>query len=188
MAILDVLIHPDPRLRKISEKVKSTDEGFLKFLDDLTETMYKKDGIGLAAPQVGVLKRVVVIDITDPDKEPPNPMIFINPEIIEKEGSVIMEEGCLSVPGIYEEVERYKYVKVRAYDKNLKEFTVESDDILAVVLQHEIDHLNGKLFIDKLSSLKYSRITQKMIKYKKKIKVSDSKKKTKNNKKRAKKR
>jgi peptide deformylase len=176
MAVLDVLIHPDPRLRKISKKIDEIDEEMSIFLDDLTETMYVKDGVGLAAPQVGVLKRVVVIDISDPEEESKNPIIFINPEIIQSSGEVFVEEGCLSVPKIYEEVGRFEKVIVKAFDKNMKEFTIEADEMLSVAIQHEIDHLNGKLFIDKLSSLKYTRITQKMIKYKKKQEENKKKK------------
>lgn len=176
MAILDVLIHPNPKLRKISKKIDKIDDEMLKFLDDLTETMYEKDGVGLAAPQVGVLKRVVVIDISDPEIETKNPIIFINPEISKPEGEVIIEEGCLSVPKIYEEVDRFKKVTVKAYDKDMKEFSIDADEMLSVAIQHEIDHLDGKLFIDKLSSLKYSRITQKMIKYKKKLEIEKKKK------------
>ncbi len=176
MAVLDVLIHPNPKLRKISKKIEKVDDELLTFLNDLTETMYVKDGVGLAAPQVGVLKRVVVIDLSDPETEKRDPIIFINPEIIKSEGEVIIEEGCLSVPKIYEEVDRFEKVTVKAYDKNMKEFTIEADEMLSVAIQHEIDHLNGKLFIDKLSSLKYSRITQKMIKYKKKLEDKKKKK------------
>ncbi len=184
MAILDVLIHPNPKLRKISKKINKIDDEMLQFLDNLTETMYEKDGVGLAAPQVGVLKRVVVIDISDPETESRNPIIFINPEILKSAGSVIIEEGCLSVPKIYEEVERFEKVTVKAYDKNMKEFTIDANEMLSVAIQHEIDHLNGKLFIDKLSSLKYSRITQKMIKYKKKLEDKKKKKNVKKKKRR----
>jgi len=184
MAILDVLIHPDPKLRKISKKIEKVDDKLSAFLDDLIETMYEKDGVGLAAPQVGLLKRVVVIDITDPETEKPDPIVFINPEIIESKGEVIIEEGCLSVPKIYEEVDRFEFVTVKAYDRNMKEFVIEADEMLSVAIQHEIDHLNGHLFIDKLSSLKYSRITNKMIKYKKKLDDKEKKKDKKKKKKR----
>ena len=186
MAVLDILLHPNPILRKISKKIDKVDDNMLKFLDDLTETMYLKDGVGLAAPQVGVLKRVVVIDIADPEKnEKKNPIIFINPKIIKEEGEIILiEEGCLSVPKIYEEVERFERVTVKAFDKNMKEFTIEADEMLSVAIQHEIDHLNGKLFIDKLSSLKYSRITKKMLKYKKSLEKTEEKKRKRSRKKR----
>jgi len=176
MSILDVLIHPNPALRKVSKKIDKVDEKMLKFLDDLTETMYLKDGVGLAAPQVGVQKRVVVIDISDPDDNKKNPIIFINPEIIESSGEVTVEEGCLSVPKIYEEVTRFEKVTVKAYDRDMKEFILEADEMLAVAIQHEMDHLNGKLFIDKLSSLKYSRITKKMQKYKASLDKTERKK------------
>ncbi|MBN2695152.1 peptide deformylase [bacterium] len=168
MAILDIVIHPDARLRKISAPITAITEELKKFLEDFTETMYERDGVGLAAPQVGVLKRVVVIDINaGDDSKERNPVIYINPEIVSADGYVEFEEGCLSVPKIYEKVIRRETVVVKAYDINMREFITEADGMLAIALQHEIDHLNGKLFIDYISKLKYQRITKKMEKYKK---------------------
>lgn len=175
MAILDIVIHPDARLRKISAPITLITDEFKKFLKDFTETMYERDGVGLAAPQVGVLKRVVVIDINAGDEtKEKNPIVYINPEIISAEGYVEFEEGCLSVPKIYEKVTRHEKVVVKAFDINMKEFLIETDGMLAIALQHEIDHLNGKLFIDYISKLKYQRITKKMEKYKKDLNLSEN--------------
>jgi len=168
--IFEIVIHPDSRLRKISKPVTEIDEQFKQFLKDFTETMYERDGVGLAAVQVGVLKRVIVIDVSEPKtKEDRKPVIYINPRIVDFGGEIEVEEGCLSVPKIYEPVKRYEWVKVIAQDINLQEFEVEAKDVLAIALQHEIDHLDGKLFIDKISPLKYQRITSKMEKYKKNL-------------------
>ncbi len=171
MAIMEILIHPDPILRKKSKRIEKIDDDFKDFLKDLTETMYEKDGVGLAAPQIGVLKRVVVIDVSDHQNgEKRAPQYFLNPEIIEREDFEVNEEGCLSVPDIHEDVKRATYVKVRFYDENLDFFELEAEGLLAIAIQHEVDHLDGKLFIDYLSPLKYQRITKKMKKYKKSLK------------------
>jgi len=171
MAIMEILIHPDPILRKKSKRIEKIDDNFKDFLKDLTETMYEKDGVGLAAPQIGVLKRVVVIDVSDHQNgEKRAPQYFLNPEIIERKDFEVNEEGCLSVPDIHEDVKRATYVKVRFYDENLDFFELEAEGLLAIAIQHEVDHLDGKLFIDYLSPLKYQRITKKMKKYKKSLK------------------
>ena len=171
MAIMEILIHPDPILRRKSKRIEQIDDNFKNFLKDLTETMYEKDGVGLAAPQIGVLKRVVVIDVSDHQNgEERAPQYFLNPEIIDRKNFEVNEEGCLSVPDIHEDVKRATYVKVRFYDENLDFFELEAEGLLAIAIQHEVDHLDGKLFIDYLSPLKYQRITKKMKKYKKSLK------------------
>lgn len=167
--VFEIVVHPDPRLRKKALPIEPGDQEFLAILDQFIETMYVKDGVGLAGPQVGISKRFFVIDINAPkEDEERHPMIFINPEIISKEGELLGEEGCLSVPGIYDKVVRATNVTVKALDRNFKPFTLEADEMLAVALQHENDHLNGVLFIDYLSPLKQQRITSKMLKLKKK--------------------
>ena len=165
MTILTVLTWPDPRLRKHAMPVEDVDETISKLCDDMLETMYEAPGIGLAATQVNVKKRVVVIDVSEEKNEP---LCFINPEILEKEGDEIMQEGCLSVPGYYEDVERAEKIRVKALDKEGKPFEMEASDLLAVCIQHEVDHLNGKLFVDYLSSLKRQRIRKKLEKERKK--------------------
>ena len=159
MAILDILHFPDPRLRKPAVEVETVDKTLGKLLDDMFETMYAAPGIGLAATQVNVQKRILVIDISKDQNEP---LVFINPEILEKEGVEEMDEGCLSVPGIYEKVKRAERIKVRALDRKGKPFEMETGDLLAVCIQHEIDHLDGKLFVDYLSPLKRQRIRKKL--------------------------
>ncbi len=159
MAILDILKFPDPRLRNSAKPVAEVDESIRKLADDMLETMYEAPGIGLAATQVGVARQVVVIDISE-DRD--DPLVLINPEIIEAEGEEEMEEGCLSVPGFYDKVKRAEKVKLRALDLEGREFTRELDGLLAVCVQHEIDHLHGKLFVDYLSRLKRERIRKKL--------------------------
>jgi peptide deformylase len=159
MSILNILHFPDPRLRNKAEPVKVVDNTIRTLVDDMFETMYQAPGIGLAAVQVNVLKRVLVIDISE-DKD--HPLCFINPEIMESEGKEKMEEGCLSVPGIYENVSRAERIKVRALDRNGETFEMEADGLLAVCIQHEMDHLEGKLFVDYLSELKRQRIRKKL--------------------------
>ena len=159
MAILDILHFPDTRLRKRAVEVEAVDDKLRELLDDMFETMYAAPGIGLAATQVNVQKRVLVIDIS---KEQNEPMVFINPQILEKDGIEEMDEGCLSVPGIYEKVRRAEHIKVRAMDRNGETFELETGDLLAVCIQHEIDHLDGKLFVDYLSPLKRQRIRKKL--------------------------
>ncbi len=159
MAILDILHFPDPRLRNKAKPVEQVDDSLRGLVDDMFETMYEAPGIGLAAVQVGVAKRVIVIDISD-DKD--QPVCLINPELIDKTGEDSMDEGCLSVPGIFETVKRADTVKVRALDRNGDSFEMDADGLLAVCIQHEIDHLDGKLFVDYLSSLKRQRIRKKL--------------------------
>ncbi len=159
MAILDILHYPDPRLRNKAKPVKQVDGAVRTLVDDMLETMYQAPGIGLAATQVNVDKRVLVIDTSE---EKNNPQCFINPQIVEKDGEEKMEEGCLSVPGIFEPVTRADNIRVRALDRDGNEFEMEADGLLAVCIQHEIDHLDGKLFVDYLSSLKRQRIRKRL--------------------------
>jgi len=159
MAILDILHFPDPRLRNMAKPVAQVDDSIRRLVDDMLETMYEAPGIGLAATQVNVAKRVVVIDISEDKNEP---LCLINPEIVEKDGIEQMEEGCLSVPGVYELVSRADHVRLRALDRDGNPFEMEADGLLAVCIQHELDHLDGKLFVDYLSSLKRQRIRKKL--------------------------
>ena len=159
MAILDILHFPDPRLRNKAKPVAEVDDSIRRLVDDMLETMYQAPGIGLAATQVNVAKQVVVIDISEEKNEP---LVLINPEILVKEGVEQMEEGCLSVPGIYEMVTRADHIRLRALDRDGNPFEMEADELLAVCIQHELDHLEGKLFVDYLSSLKRQRIRKKL--------------------------
>ncbi|WP_456448895.1 peptide deformylase [Thiolapillus sp.] len=159
MAILDILKFPDPRLRNSAKPVAEVDESVRKLADDMLQTMYEAPGIGLAATQVGVARQVIVIDISE-DRD--DPLVLINPEILESEGEEEMEEGCLSVPGFYDTVKRAEKVKLKAMDLEGVEFTRDLDGLLAVCVQHEIDHLHGKLFVDYLSRLKRERIRKKL--------------------------
>ena len=159
MAILKVLHYPDPRLRHKAQPVTAVDDGIRRLLDDMLETMYAAPGIGLAAIQVDVPKRVLVVDISETKDQP---LCLVNPEIVNAYGEEEMEEGCLSVPGVYERVQRAERIRVRALDRDGKPFEREADGLLAVCIQHEIDHLDGKLFVDYLSSLKRSRIRKKL--------------------------
>lgn len=164
MAILSVLHYPDPRLRKKATPVTVVDAGIRKLAADMLETMYQEGGIGLAATQVDARKRVVVIDLSEQRNEP---MYLINPEIISKEGVEQMQEGCLSVPGYYDLVERAEKIRFRYLDREAEVREVETDGLLAVCVQHEIDHLDGKLFIDYLSPLKRQRLRKKLEKQEK---------------------
>lgn len=159
MALLTILEFPDPRLRTRAVPVKEVDDALRQLIDDMTETMYQANGIGLAATQVNVHQCIVVIDVSE---ERNQPRVFINPEIIDREGDEVMEEGCLSVPGIYDTVRRAERVRVRALDRDGNSFELDADGLLAVCIQHEMDHLNGKLFVDYLSDLKRSRIRKKL--------------------------
>ncbi|MES9847623.1 MAG: peptide deformylase [Candidatus Thiodiazotropha sp.] len=159
MAILDILHFPDPRLRNKAKPVAQVDDSIRRLIDDMLETMYQAPGIGLAATQVNVAKRVVVIDLSE---EKNQPLCLVNPEIIEKDGEEQMEEGCLSVPGIYEMVKRANLIRVRALGRDGAAFEMEAEGLLAVCIQHELDHLEGKLFVDYLSSLKRQRIRKKL--------------------------
>jgi peptide deformylase len=159
MAILDILHFPDPRLRNKAKPVAQVDDSIRRLLDDMLETMYQAPGIGLAATQVNVAKRVVVIDLSE---EKDDPLCLINPEILDRDGVEQMEEGCLSVPGVFEQVTRADHIRVRALDRQGNPFEMEADGLLAVCIQHELDHLEGKLFVDYLSSLKRQRIRKKL--------------------------
>jgi peptide deformylase len=160
MALLPILRYPDPRLKTVATPVTRFDDALVKLTQDMAETMYDAPGVGLAATQVNVHKRIIVIDVTD-DKS--GLTVFINPEIIDaSKESKVYEEGCLSVPGIYEKVERPDTVKVRAQDVKGEWFEIDCDELLAVCIQHEIDHLNGKVFVEYLSQLKQTRIKTKM--------------------------
>ncbi len=161
MAILPILIHPDPRLQRQAQPVAQVDEGIRRLVADMAETMYAAPGVGLAATQVDVLRQVVVIDVSE-DKS--KLQAFINPQILEAEGECEGEEGCLSVPGVYDNVLRAERVRVRALGLDGEAFEVEAEGMLAVCLQHEIDHLQGKLFVDYLSRLKRERIRTKLAK------------------------
>lgn len=166
MAIRQILEFPDPRLRKIASPVTVFDEKLEVLISDMFETMYEAQGIGLAATQINVHERLLVIDVSE---EKDNPLTFINPsfEIIEDELSEY-DEGCLSVPGFYETVSRPRRIKVTAQDKTGEQFEMEAEGILATCIQHEIDHLDGKLFVDYISTLKRQRIRQKLEKEHKK--------------------
>ena len=162
MSLLEILEFPDPRLRKKAQPVEQVDAELQQTIDNMFETMYAASGIGLAATKVNVHKRVIVIDIADED-EAGNPLVFINPEITVLDPEPHRhEEGCLSVPGYYEFVERPRKVLVKALDKQGEAFELEAEGLLAVCVQHEIDHLNGKLFVDYLSVLKRQRIKSKL--------------------------
>jgi len=159
MAILDILHFPDPRLRQRAAEVDQVDDQLRQLVDDMFETMYQAPGIGLAATQVNVHKRVVVIDVS---KDQDEPRVFINPEILAVDGVEEMDEGCLSVPGVYERVQRAERIRLRALNRAGETFELEADGLLAVCIQHEIDHLEGKLFVDYLSQLKRQRIRKKL--------------------------
>ena len=161
MALLDILIYPDQRLRQRAIAVDEVDAGILNLIDDMIETMYHASGIGLAAVQINVARRIVVIDLSETQNEL---RVFINPEIIEQSGSQLHEEGCLSVPGIFAEIGRAEIIKINYLNRNGKQMTEEADEMLAVCLQHEIDHLDGKVFVDRLSRLKQERIKKRLLK------------------------
>ena len=165
-----ILIHPDPRLKKMCATLPDVDDRIRKLTDDMLETMYDAPGIGLAAPQIGVLDRIIVMDCVKDEDEAPNPMVLINPEIIAASDETnVYEEGCLSIPDQFAEVTRPKQVQVRWMDLNGGEQTQEFDGLWATCVQHEIDHLNGKLFIDYLGAMKRQMITRKMQKLKRDI-------------------
>ncbi|HCJ27808.1 MAG TPA: peptide deformylase [Pseudomonas sp.] len=160
MAILNILEFPDPRLRTIAKPVDVVDDGIRQLIDDMFETMYDAPGIGLAATQVNVHKRVVVMDLSEDKSEP---RVFINPEFeFLTDEMEQYQEGCLSVPGFYENVDRPQKVKVKALDRDGQAFELIAEGLLAVCIQHECDHLNGKLFVDYLSNLKRDRIKKKL--------------------------
>ena len=155
--IKEIVVYPDRRLKLISKDVKSFDGALHDLLDDMYETMCSKNGVGLAAIQIGVDKRVLIINvpIEDSDEQPKdNTLEMINPIILEEDGIEKFQEGCLSIPGVYEDIERAKHVKVEYFDRDKRKHTIEDDGFLAVAIQHEIDHLDGKVFIEKLSFIK----------------------------------
>jgi len=159
LGILTILEFPDERLRKKAAMVKTVDDKIKKLVDDMLQTMYHSHGVGLAATQVDVHQRVIVIDVSE---EKDDPLFLINPEIIEKDGTKESEEGCLSVPGFFEKVKRAEHIRVKALNRDGQSFEFEARDLLAVCVQHEMDHLNGKLFVDYISSLKRQRIKKKL--------------------------
>ncbi|WP_347988565.1 peptide deformylase [Methylomonas sp. AM2-LC] len=159
MSTLTILEFPDRRLRTVASEVSTVDSSIKTLIDDMLETMYAAKGIGLAATQVNVHKRLIVIDVSEDKNEP---LCLINPVILESSGSEDSEEGCLSVPGFFESVSRADRIKVRALDREGEPFELETDGLLAVCIQHEMDHLQGKLFVDYLSTLKRSRIKAKL--------------------------
>src|SRR5690606_6890849 len=161
MARLPILEYPAPRLRIRAERVTVVDDDVKRLIEDLFETMYTAPGIGLAATQVDVHKRIIVIDVSEGRDEP---YCFINPEILHADGRESYEEGCLSVPGLYEYVDRAERVKVRALDRNGEPFELETEGLLAQCIQHEMDHLEGKLFVDYLSPLKRERLKKRYLK------------------------
>jgi peptide deformylase len=161
MAILQVLYHPDPRLRIKAAPVAVVDDGVRRLAADMMETMYAAPGIGLAATQVNVHRRLLVVDVSETHDQP---LCLINPILLQKDGVERMEEGCLSVPGVFEEVERAERIRVRFQDLEGHTREEDADGLLAVCIQHEMDHLEGKLFVDYLSPLKRSRITKKLTK------------------------
>jgi peptide deformylase len=159
MAKLNILHFPDKRLRTKAVDIIDVDDTLRTLIDDMFETMYDAPGIGLAATQVNFHKRLMVIDVSENKDEP---LCFINPVITHKEGVEVMQEGCLSVPGFYEDVERAEAITVKAIDRHGEPFELSADDLLAVCIQHEIDHLDGKLFVDYISPLKRNRIRKKL--------------------------
>ncbi len=162
MSLLEILIYPDTQLRKIATPVANVDGKTVEFVDNMLKTMYDAPGIGLAATQVGVHNRIVVIDVSE---EGDSPLTLINPEILESDGESETQEGCLSIPEIYETIKRPEKVRVAAIDRNGEPYEMEADGLLACCIQHEIDHLDGKLFVDYLSPLKRNRIRKKMLKF-----------------------
>lgn len=159
MSILTVLEFPDKRLRTKAKKVTVFDNKIITLVDDMFETMYDFKGVGLAATQVDLHQRIIVIDVSEDKNEP---LCLINPEIIDKQGDEKSEEGCLSVPGFFEMVSRAETIKVKAVDKHGKPFEIEADELLSVCIQHEVDHLDGKLFVDYISTFKRNRIKAKL--------------------------
>lgn len=161
MALLDILEFPDPRLRTKARPIERVDDTLRSLIDDMFQTMYAAPGIGLAATQVDVHQRLVVIDVSESKDQP---LVLINPEILSKHGSQVYQEGCLSVPGIYADVERADQVTVRALDRDGNSFELTADGLLAVCIQHELDHLDGKVFVDYLSPLKREMVRKRLAK------------------------
>lgn len=161
MALLNILRYPDARLHKVAAPINVFDDGLKRLVRDLAESMYAAPGVGLAATQVDVHKRVIVIDVSERRDAL---IVLVNPEIVESSGLSDIEEGCLSLPGIYEIVERAERIKVRAHDQNGNSFTLAAQGLLAVCIQHEMDHLHGKVFVEHLSQLKQTRIRARLAK------------------------
>jgi peptide deformylase len=161
MALLNVLHFPDARLRTKAKPVQQVNDNIRQIIKDMFETMYAAPGIGLAATQVNIHQQIIVIDVSY-DKD--QPLCLINPKILSREGDICLEEGCLSVPGVYEEVERANQITIQALDQQGKSFTAIAEELLAVCIQHEMDHLQGRLFVDYLSNLKRERIRKKLSK------------------------
>ncbi len=161
MPLLKILEYPDPRLRTKAKPISDFGKALQSQIDDMFETMYAAPGIGLAATQVDIHLQLFVLDVSENKDEP---LVFINPEIVELQGVEEMEEGCLSFPGVYATVERADSLRIKALDKDGKSFEMEADELLAVCIQHELDHLQGKLFVDYLSALKRNRIRKKLLK------------------------
>jgi peptide deformylase len=159
MPLLSILRYPDPRLHKRASRVEAVSDDIRKLIKDMAQTMYAAPGVGLAATQVNVHVRVIVIDVSESRDQL---RVFINPELVTASGNAEIEEGCLSVPGVYEKVSRAERVTVRALDANGEPFVLEAEGVLAVCIQHEMDHLEGKVFVEKLSRLKQSRILARM--------------------------
>ena len=159
MTCLTILEYPDPRLRTVAQPVDAVDDALRRLIDDMLETMYASKGVGLAATQVNVHRRLLVLDVSDGQDQP---MVLVNPEIVAREEVGTTQEGCLSVPGIFDDVERAQRIRVRALDRNGEQFEMDAEGLLAVCVQHEMDHLDGKLFVDYLSSLKRQRIRKKL--------------------------
>ena len=164
MAKLSILEFPDPRLRTVAKPVEQVDAALRQLVDDMFETMYAAPGIGLAATQVNIHQRLLVLDVSE-DRS--RPMVFINPEILRAEGHQVYQEGCLSVPGIFADVKRAESITVKALDRDGKEFQIDADGLLAVCIQHEMDHLAGKVFVDYLSPLKRELVRKKLAKQRK---------------------
>jgi peptide deformylase len=159
MAILEILQYPDPRLTAAAQRVEKIDESTRELIEDMIETMYAAPGVGLAATQVDVHKQILIIDVSEDHSDL---RVFINPEITRREGQAVNQEGCLSVPGIYDNVERAESVTVTALDRNGARFTLNASGMLATCIQHEMDHLQGKIFVERLSDLKQNRIRAKL--------------------------
>jgi peptide deformylase len=164
MSLLPILEFPDPRLRTVATPIAQVDASIRTLIDNMFETMYAAPGIGLAATQVNVHQQLLVLDISEEHNQP---LVFINPEIIAHEGSQTYQEGCLSVPGIFADVKRHNEITVRALDRNGKSFELRADGLLAVCIQHEMDHLAGKVFVDYLSPLKRELVKKKLAKQRK---------------------
>lgn len=188
--IMKILTFPDPKLREISQPVEKFGPEIKELVQNMLETMYDANGIGLAAPQVGELVRIVVIDtrpqdekgrrykydeMTEMEKSVPQPLVLINPEIIKGEGKTTFDEGCLSIPGYYETVERFNYIEMKALDAEGKEHIIKTDGLLAICMQHELDHLEGTLFVDHLSFIKGNKIKNQIKKHGYPVKEKDKK-------------